>query len=195
MALDTATAKAAGYLIGEDVRFVSAGSEATFSAKLVGTHEMTGGSMLGASVTVMDTATAQRLFQKGADQFSDAWVTAKPGVSQSELRTQVAKVLPAGFEAVTGDKVSEQMATEIQKGLSFITTFLLVFAAVSLVVGTFLIINTFSILVAQRRGSSRSSGRSVPAVARSAARCSSRPSSSASSARRRDWSRVSLWRN
>ena len=150
VALDTATAKAAGYLIGEDVRFVSAGSEATFSAKLVGTHEMTGGSMLGASVTVMDTATAQRLFQKGADQFSDAWVTAKPGVSQSELRTQVAKVLPAGFEAVTGDKVSEQMATEIQKGLSFITTFLLVFAAVSLVVGTFLIINTFSILVAQR---------------------------------------------
>ena len=52
VALDTATAKAAGYLIGEDVRFVSAGSEATFSAKLVGTHEMTGGSMLGASVTV-----------------------------------------------------------------------------------------------------------------------------------------------
>ena len=53
------------------------------------------------------------------------------------------------------------MATEIQKGLSFITTFLLVFAAVT-VVGTFLIINTFSILVAQRSREPRSGDRCQP---------------------------------
>ncbi len=34
--------------------------------------------------------------------------------------------------------------------LGFLNTFLLVFAAIAMVVGTFLIINTFSILVAQR---------------------------------------------
>src|SRR3546814_16655887 len=34
--------------------------------------------------------------------------------------------------------------------MGFLTTFLLVFAGVSLVVGIFLIINTFSILIAQR---------------------------------------------
>ena len=147
--LDAATAKAAGYLLGEDVRFVSAGSEATFEGKLVGVHEMTG-SMLGASVTVMDTAMAQRLYTNGTDTFNDVWITAKPGVSQEDLRDQAAAALPPGFEAITGDKLSDEMATQIQKGLSFITTFLLVFAAVALVVGTFLIINTFSILVAQR---------------------------------------------
>ena len=34
--------------------------------------------------------------------------------------------------------------------MSFLTTFLLIFAGISLVVGAFLIVNTFSILVAQR---------------------------------------------
>ena len=36
------------------------------------------------------------------------------------------------------------------KGISFLRTFLLIFAAVALVVGAYLIVNTFSILVAQR---------------------------------------------
>src|SRR5690606_25675020 len=36
------------------------------------------------------------------------------------------------------------------KAVSFLTTFLLIFAGISLVVGAFLIVNTFSILVAQR---------------------------------------------
>lgn len=151
VALDAVTARNAGYHLGEQVRFVSAGSEATFEGTLVGIHEpVGGGSLMGASVTVMDTASAQRLYQQGADTFTDIWVTAEKGTSQMELRRQVAKVLPDGFEAVTGDWLSDEMAGEIQRGLSFITTFLLVFAAVSLVVGTFLIINTFSILVAQR---------------------------------------------
>ena len=150
VALDAATAKAAGYLLGERVQLVSAGSEASFEATLVGTHEMASGSAMGASLTVFDTAMAQRLYLKGEDVFNDIWVTAAPGTSQTQLRDAVAPLVPSGYEAVTGDVVSDKMATEIQKGLSFITTFLLVFAAVALVVGTFLIINTFSILVAQR---------------------------------------------
>ena len=36
------------------------------------------------------------------------------------------------------------------EAISFISTFLLIFAGISLVVGSFLIVNTFSILVAQR---------------------------------------------
>ena len=45
---------------------------------------------------------------------------------------------------------SRRTRPAIDEILGFLNTFLLVFAAVSLVVGTFLIINTFSILVAQR---------------------------------------------
>ena len=148
--LDAKTADAAGYFVGDQVSFVSAGAEPRFTATLVGTAEFGGGSTIGASLSIFDTATAQRLFMGGKDVFSDAWVTAAPGVSQTQLRDAVAARLPAGVEAVTGDKAAQEGATEIQKALTYINTFLLVFAGIALVVGGFLIVNTFSILVAQR---------------------------------------------
>ncbi len=148
--LDSATARRAGYSVGDTVPLVSAGAQPRISARLVGVMSFTSGSLAGASVCVLDTATAQRQFLDGKDVFSDVWVTARPGVSQSELRAEVAAVLPPGLEAVTGDRASADAANQIQKALRFVTTFLLVFAGVALVVGTFLIVNTFSILVAQR---------------------------------------------
>ena len=59
-------------------------------------------------------------------------------------------MIPQGIEAETGDKVVKDDEDAIGTVLGFINTFLLVFAAVSMVVGTFMIVNTFSILVAQR---------------------------------------------
>ena len=58
--------------------------------------------------------------------------------------------LPDGMEAVTGDEAADEAASDLLEAISFITTFLLIFAGISLVVGAFLIVNTFSILVAQR---------------------------------------------
>ena len=86
----------------------------------------------------------------GKDAFTDIWVTAEEGTSQAALRDAVAKTLPAGFEAVTGDRAADEAASDVNEAVSFIGTFLLVFAGVALVVGSFLIVNTFSILVAQR---------------------------------------------
>ena len=77
-------------------------------------------------------------------------MTAGPGTSQEDLRRAVAAALPEGFEATTGDAASARAANRIDEALSFVTTFLLVFAGVALTVGAFLIVNTFSILVAQR---------------------------------------------
>jgi putative ABC transport system permease protein len=59
-------------------------------------------------------------------------------------------VLPEGFQARTGDATAARASNRIDEALSFVTTFLLVFAGVALTVGAFLIVNTFSILVAQR---------------------------------------------
>lgn len=150
VALDATTAQKAGYLIGETVPLVSSGAEPRISARLVGTATFGGGGLIGASIAIFDTRTAQQLFLGGRDAYSDVWVSARDGVSQAELRAQVAKALPPGYEAVTGDAAAEAAANQIQKALGFITTFLLVFAGIALVVGSFLIVNTFSILVAQR---------------------------------------------
>ena len=148
--LDPQTAEKAGYKVGDTVPLVTSGAQPYVKATLVGIGKFGGGSLAGASLTTFDTRTAQQLFQSGKDVYSDIWVTAGDGVSQADLRDRVQAALPAGVEAVTGDKAAAEAATEINQALSFISTFLLVFAGVSLVVGSFLIVNTFSILVAQR---------------------------------------------
>ena len=99
---------------------------------------------------MFDTPTAQDLFLDGRNAYTDLWVTAADGVSQAELRDQVAAQLPDRVEAVTGDDAADESASELLKAISFLTTFLLIFAGIALVVGAFLIVNTFSILVAQR---------------------------------------------
>jgi putative ABC transport system permease protein len=64
------------------------------------------------------------------------------------LRTALAG--ERGLEVVTGAKVVEEGQTGIHRALAFFDSFLLVFAGIALFVGTFLIFNTFSIVVAQR---------------------------------------------
>lgn len=147
--LDNKTADKAGYLIGEKVNIVSSGTQPRIQAKLVGIATMDGG-LAGASLSIFDTAQARALFMEGKDTYNDIWVTAAPGTSQEQLRDAVAATLPNGVEAVTGDAAAKAAASDIQEALGFITTFLLIFAGVALVVGSFLIVNTFSILVAQR---------------------------------------------
>jgi len=148
--LDPQTAEKAGYKVGDIVPLVTSGTQPSVKATMVGVVKFGGGGIAGATLTTFDTRTAQQLFQGGKDVYNDIWVTARNGVSQSELRDRVQAALPPGVEALTGDKAADEAASEINKALSFISTFLLVFAGVSLVVGSFLIINTFSILVAQR---------------------------------------------
>jgi putative ABC transport system permease protein len=148
--LDPQTVDKAGYKVGDIVPLVTSGAQPSVKATMVGVVKFGGGGIVGATLTTFDTRTAQQLFQGGKDVYNDIWVTAKDGVSQAQLRDRVQAALPPGVEAVTGDKAADDAASEINKALSFISTFLLVFAGVSLVVGSFLIINTFSILVAQR---------------------------------------------
>lgn len=55
-----------------------------------------------------------------------------------------------GFMVNTGEHMVEKTNERIEKGLSFVTYFLWAFAGIALLVGTFIISNTFSMLVAQR---------------------------------------------
>ncbi|WP_407829822.1 FtsX-like permease family protein, partial [Staphylococcus aureus] len=50
----------------------------------------------------------------------------------------------------TGDQVREETKAEVDSALSFINYFLLAFGAIALLVGPFIIYNTFSMIVAQR---------------------------------------------
>ncbi len=149
--LDSKTASEGGYVIGQDVNMVTATDQGPLTAELVGLIGFpSGGSLNGATFTGFDTATAQDLFLGGKDAYTDLWVTAEPGTSQEKLAAAVTRALPEGVEAVTGDEAADEAASALQEAVGFLTTFLLIFAGISLVVGAFLIVNTFSILVAQR---------------------------------------------
>jgi putative ABC transport system permease protein len=149
--LDERTAERADYQVGDTVKLLLPRGTAEFEAELVGLAGFPeGGSLNGATLTLWDTASAQELFQEGEDVFNDVWVTAEDGVSQEELRDAVDTVLPSDVEAVTGDQAADEAADELLEAIGFITTFLLVFAGIAVVVGAFIIVNTFSILVAQR---------------------------------------------
>ena len=149
--LDKKTAELGGYKLGDMVHIVTSNQQhPVIMPRLVGLAAYAdGASTNGATFSIFDTKTAQALFLDGKNAFTNVWVTAD-GVSQEQLRDNVAKVLPAGYEAVTGQKAADEAASDLMKAISFISTFLLIFAGISLVVGSFLIVNTFSILVAQR---------------------------------------------
>jgi putative ABC transport system permease protein len=59
-------------------------------------------------------------------------------------------VVPDGTEVLTGQEITEESQSDLKENLSFFNTFILVFAVVALLVGSFIIFNTFSITVAQR---------------------------------------------
>ena len=78
-------------------------------------------------------------------------VSADSGVTDVVLRERIASALPSYAEAETGQQAAQEAEQSTENTIStFIGTPLLVFAFISLFVGSFLIINTFNILVAQR---------------------------------------------
>jgi putative ABC transport system permease protein len=149
--LDVKTADQAGYRVDDRVTLITAGDPPQVTATMVGTAEFGGGaSLAGATLALFDTATAQELFLGGEDAYTSIAVTASDDAGIRQVRDRIQEVLPEGVEARTADEVTAETAESLEEALGFFNTFLLVFAAVALLVGIFLILNTFSILVAQR---------------------------------------------
>jgi putative ABC transport system permease protein len=105
----------------------------------------------GVTFTAFDLDDAMANITKSADAVSNVAVQAVDGVSQDELADRIAEVLPSGVEATTGADISSQATDDIAaEFLDMLTTFLTLFAGIALLVATFSIYNTFSIIVAQR---------------------------------------------
>ena len=103
----------------------------------------------GASVVLFTTPEAQRLLA-APGKVNTIRFAARPGVSQAQLARNLRAALPAGLEAVTGQQAASEDRSSIVNALGQFTTLLLVFAITALLVGAFMIFNTFSITVAQR---------------------------------------------
>src|SRR5512138_1854697 len=94
---------------------------------------------------------AEEVVLRQPGQVTRIVASAEDGVSQDELARRIDAVLPDGVETLTGAELTEEEETALQEDfLGFLRIFMLVFAGIALVVATFSIYNTFSILVTQR---------------------------------------------
>src|ERR687891_2403106 len=148
LVIDKRSADDAGFEVGDTVSVqTQTGLE---EYELVGVARFgTADSPGGASFALMTLPAAQqRVAQPGmVDSVS---IVADDGVGQRELADRVQAQLGDDAEVLTGAEITEENQDDIEQGLQFFTGFLTAFAVIALVVGAFVIYNSFTILVAQR---------------------------------------------
>jgi putative ABC transport system permease protein len=145
--IDKTAAESSGLKLGERIQLIGQGSARSF--RLVGFTRLGSASFGGASIAQVTLPVAQRLTHK-TGRFDQISVAADDGVSPVTLKRRIAAEMPAGVRVETGKENADRGSEEIRESLSFLQIFLLVFAFIAILVGSFLIFNTFSITVAQR---------------------------------------------
>lgn len=146
--IDRGSAIDANIAVGDNVTVLTATSPRQFTVSGIaafGEVDSPG----GAVVTMFSLATATELFASPGT-VSEIGVVATDGTSQQQLVDNLTPLLPAGTEALTGAERTAEDQNAIAEALGFFNTFLLAFAIIALVVGAFIIYNTFSIVLAQR---------------------------------------------
>ncbi|WP_329615843.1 FtsX-like permease family protein [Streptomyces brevispora] len=106
----------------------------------------------GAAIVYLDTATAQQKLLGRPDVFTHVSVTAEPGIDDGTLKRNVATALDgsAAYKLQTQQEAADANKDSMGSFLDVLKYAMLGFAGIAFLVGIFLIVNTFSMLVAQR---------------------------------------------
>jgi putative ABC transport system permease protein len=145
--IDQSTADREGLNIGGPLRI--AGEAGVKSYRIVGIQRLGNTSSGGSGTAQLTLPEAQRLTGK-VGEFDGISVKAASEVSPQELSRRIRQVLPPRVMVETGTQAAARQSQDIKDQLSFFRIILLVFGGVALLVGSFLIFNTFSITIAQR---------------------------------------------
>ena len=139
-----------GISVGDEIGISTRSGERRVD--VVGTFEFgAGGSSLGgATVVELPRSDIWRWFDLGG-RFTSIGAIADDGVDPATLAARVEDALPAGLKVQTADENADEAAAEVNDQIgSFLTPALLALAGAAVLVGAFIIFNTFSITVAQR---------------------------------------------
>lgn len=147
--IDRASQRAGDFHVGETVHVVSQVGNRPYRLAGVATY---GGhdNAAGAQIVAFAPETATTAIGTPG-RVTAVEVVAESGVSQRELAASLRSTLGADdVEVLTGAAATKDAQETVGKSLQFMNMFLMTFAVVALVVGSFVIYNTFSITVAQR---------------------------------------------
>ncbi|MET0228016.1 MAG: ABC transporter permease, partial [Actinomycetes bacterium] len=149
MAIDAKTAEDTGYKVGDQVKVLFQGPARTFTISgIIGFGDAD--NLGGARLVGFDLATAQEVMNREG-RFDEIDVAAQEGVTPEQLRDRIRAAVDPKYEVLTGEELAADQAAAINDTIGrFLGTALLAFAFVALLVGAFLIFNTFTIIVAQR---------------------------------------------
>ncbi len=145
--VDADTARKHGLELGDTLRTIAQTGDVTARIAGIATFKTTNP---GASVVYFDTATAQRTLLGSTEAFSQLHVTAADGVSDERLKENVARTLGADYKIQTSQENADENRQDVAEFMNVIKYAMLGFAGIAFLVGIFLIVNTFSMLVAQR---------------------------------------------
>lgn len=156
IALHTFAAETAGLEVGDTTKLVY--PDGAVDVKVVGlfstTSSQAGAIIIGLAPEVAKDYFQQQSGQVGTARYLTVYGSANGGQPLSETQQQrladrINEALPAGSKAVaiTGQHVRDSNAEATKKALGFVQPLILIFAVIALFVGSFIIANTFSMIV------------------------------------------------
>ena len=147
--VDVSTAERGDFMIGDSTLVRTPQPMEVTIVGLAKFGELDG--ISGATYVAFTTEAAQEILLGDTTQVTSIVVHGQEGVSPDALRDRIERVLPSDAEALTGAELTAEQKDDLQSDfIGFFETFLLAFAGIAMLVATFSIHNTFSILVAQR---------------------------------------------
>ncbi|MCC5948008.1 MAG: ABC transporter permease [Nitriliruptoraceae bacterium] len=148
VALDAFTVRTQGLEVGSAITILAGGplEEVT----LVGSVGFgAADNLAGATVLLFAFDEALERFSPTGD-YDQIEILVEDGAELATVADRVASVVSDGVEVVTSEQLVEENTEAVAGVLGVFSTALLAFAGVALFVGVFIIVNTFSITVAQR---------------------------------------------
>ncbi|WP_431994802.1 ABC transporter permease [Streptomyces griseoflavus] len=145
--VDADTADKHDLKLGDEIGVISA--VGTHLAKVSGIADFTVTNP-GAAMFFLDLATAQRTLVGESGVYTNVNVTAEDGVSDERLKENVLAALGGAYKVQTAKETADANKESVGEFMNVMKYAMLGFAGIAFLVGIFLIINTFSMLVAQR---------------------------------------------
>ncbi|MFD5830620.1 ABC transporter permease [Lentzea sp. NPDC060358] len=149
IAVDTKTAQIAKLKVGDKLTMLDK-DNAEHSYTIVGSYQQGASSisMSGSDHVVVSPEGMRTLIPD--QRIYEIVAVAGSGVSQQQLADEIKAVVGSGYQVQTGEELTKATLEQVGDAAGEIKSFLLAFAAISLVVAGMVIYNTFTILVAQR---------------------------------------------
>ena len=147
---DQRTLDQAGYHLGDTATITVTQAPQKFTIVGVvtfGSSDTSG----GPTWVLFDLPTAESFLLNKPGEVSSINVVGDGSVSQTVLRDRIQALFDKSqVEVLTGKEITKESQDSLAKSFSFFTTFLTIFAALSIFVGCFVIYNVFKISTAQR---------------------------------------------